>query len=91
LQLNSIFSNDPRFAKLNFHIGQGKGFGVSVDGTIQSENDLLVLRDQILERCPNVTSRWLYWRLNIAETGVVHDDCDLTIFGETESDAENAG
>ena len=90
-QLNSIFSNDSRFAKLKFDCGYRKCIVVSVDGTIQSENDLLELRDQILEQCPSVSSRWLYWRLNIAETGAVHDDCDLTIFRERVSDTGNAG
>ena len=89
-QLASILS-DSRFSKLNFSCGYRKCIVVSVDGTIQSENDLTELREQFFEHCPNVSSRWLFWRLNIADTGVVHDDCDLAIFGEPESVAGNAG
>ena len=88
--LKSIFSDDPRFAKLNFDCDYRKCIVVSVDGTIESEDSLLELRSKILNRCPDVSSRWLYWRLTIAETGVMYNDCDLTIF-EDKPDAENAG
>jgi hypothetical protein len=90
-QLNSILSNDPRFAKLKFDFSRAKGFFVTVEGSIQSENDLLELRNQILERCPHISRRFLFWRLNIVETGVMHDASDLKFFSETEVDAESAG
>ena len=90
-QLTSILSDDSRFTKLKFNCGYRKCIVVSVDGTIQSENDLIELRKQIFEQCPNVSSRWLFWRLKVADTGVVHDDCDLTIFGKPETAVGNAG
>lgn len=88
--LNSIFSSDSRFADLDFECGYRKCIIVTVDGSIQSQADLLELRDQIFERCPELSSRWLFWRLKIAEAGIVYNDCDLTIFGEPESDAGDA-
>lgn len=81
-QLHDVFAGDPRFSNLDFRCNYTKCIVVSVNGNIETESDLLELRQRIFDNCPNVSSRWLYWELNVDESSVGHDDCDLSIFGD---------
>ena len=81
-QLHDVLAGDPRFSNLDFRCNYTKCIVVSVNGNIKTESDLLELRQRIFDNCPHVSSRWLYWELNVDESSVTHDDCDLSIFGE---------
>jgi len=86
-QLRSVFNHDLRFSTLEYECVWSKCIVVVVSGRINSESDMLDLRDRIFAQCPEVSSRWLYWRVKVDDSGVEHDACDLTIYGDHQSKA----
>jgi hypothetical protein len=81
-KLSAILARDPQFNELTADCRYNKCIVVTLEGRIEDESDLLRLRDLILDQCPDVSSRWLIWRVEIIKTGVEFNDCDLSIYGE---------
>jgi hypothetical protein len=86
-QLHHVFSGDPRFTNLDFQCNYTKCIVVRVRGSIKTESDLFDLRKRVFATCPDVSSRWLYWKVTVQESGSTRDDCDLTVFGGPANDS----
>ena len=81
-EVAAILGSDPRFSALSFTCRWRKCVVLDIKGSVQSERDLLDVRSRIFERCPHVSSRWLFWNVVCKDSGVVQNDCDLTLFGD---------
>jgi hypothetical protein len=82
-QLKCVVGSSPRFAGIVSSCTFRKCILVTIRGTIATQSDLLDLRTKILDACPHVASRWLYWELTVEESGRAYRDCDLTLFGDS--------
>jgi hypothetical protein len=79
-EVATILGSDARFAALTFKCRWRKCVVLEIEGSVKSDKDLLDVRSRIFERCPHVSSRWLFWNVLCEDSGVARNGCDLKVF-----------
>jgi hypothetical protein len=82
--LSEIFLNDPKFTNLDHECFFDKCLFVEINGKIKTDQDLLSLRNEIINKCPavGIGTMFLKWNVTVQDSKRYYDGNDDVVFAD---------